>query len=277
MVNKEREKPEDFIGWKSEDGKLEVIGIYDKQGTVTRFKVTCTECSKDKELFPEGYFVISKKNLLRGSKPCGCSKRPTWSEQQYLLVAQRTATKKKIKVKGIVGSFIGKNTKLDCMCYKCKTCWTPTINGIVNGGYGCPACAINKFKPHNKLYRKDAISRCRKMCKKYNYKFKGLPEGWNKGAMSKVQYYSKSHGLITVVYNNFIDNGNRCPFCVKEEQLNNSTEYYGWYETRQDETDCLYVLNFNNEYLKVGRSFNLKRRIQELKRKSGIKNPSIIS
>ena len=29
MIDKKRkrEKPEDFIGWKSEDGKLEVIGI----------------------------------------------------------------------------------------------------------------------------------------------------------------------------------------------------------------------------------------------------------
>ena len=54
------QKPEDFIGWKSPDGKLEVIGIIGKQGTNTVYKVTCTECCKDKELFPSGYFVATK-------------------------------------------------------------------------------------------------------------------------------------------------------------------------------------------------------------------------
>ena len=54
------EKAEDFVGWKSPDGKLEVIGIAGKQGRITTFKVTCTECSKDPELFPDGYFVSLK-------------------------------------------------------------------------------------------------------------------------------------------------------------------------------------------------------------------------
>ena len=37
------EKAEDFIGWKSKDGKLEVIGIHGKKAGRTTFKVTCTE------------------------------------------------------------------------------------------------------------------------------------------------------------------------------------------------------------------------------------------
>ena len=47
MRKNKRQKPEDFIGWISPDGKLEVIGIAGKQGTKTLFKVTCSECSKD--------------------------------------------------------------------------------------------------------------------------------------------------------------------------------------------------------------------------------------
>lgn len=38
------QKPEDFVGWKSPDGKLEVIGINGKQGRAVTFKVTCAEC-----------------------------------------------------------------------------------------------------------------------------------------------------------------------------------------------------------------------------------------
>lgn len=72
-IKKKQQRAENFIGWKSEDGKLEVIGIAGKQGNITTFKVTCTECSKDPELFPDGYFISRKGRLVRGQKPCGCS------------------------------------------------------------------------------------------------------------------------------------------------------------------------------------------------------------
>lgn len=75
---KKRPKAEDFIGWKSHNGTLEVIGVAGKQGYKTLYKVTCTECSKDPELFPDGYFVSLKDNLIRGKLPCGCSKNPYW-------------------------------------------------------------------------------------------------------------------------------------------------------------------------------------------------------
>lgn len=85
------QKSEDFIGWKSQDGKLEVIGVAGKQGSNATFKVTCTECSKDTELFPDGYFVSTKCDLIRGRKPCGCSKTPKWNGWQFLILAKRAA------------------------------------------------------------------------------------------------------------------------------------------------------------------------------------------
>ena len=89
MENKKKyEKVKDFIGWKSLDGKLEVIGIDGKQGHITTLKVTCIECSKDPELFPLGYFVSTKGNLVRGQKPCGCSMYK-WEDWQYLILACR--------------------------------------------------------------------------------------------------------------------------------------------------------------------------------------------
>ena len=69
---KKQEKAEDFIGRTFNYGKLKVIGVAGKQGKNTTFKVTCTECSKDPELFPDGYFVAQKFDLINGHKPCGC-------------------------------------------------------------------------------------------------------------------------------------------------------------------------------------------------------------
>lgn len=36
----------------------------------------------------------------------------------------------------------------------------------------------------------------------------------------------------------------------------------GYYPERKDEKDHLYTINFNNEYIKVGRSFDIKSRIR---------------
>ena len=91
MIKKNYQKSEDYVGWKSPDGKLKVVGIVGKQGSNAIFKVTCTECSKDKELFPEGYFISLKGNLVKGQKPCGCSKKPEWKDWQYLILASRAA------------------------------------------------------------------------------------------------------------------------------------------------------------------------------------------
>lgn len=88
-TKKKQQKAEDFIGWKSEDGKLEVIAIAGKQRCTTTFKATCTECSPDLELFPDGYFISNKGNLKSGQKPCGCSSSPKWYDWQYLILTSR--------------------------------------------------------------------------------------------------------------------------------------------------------------------------------------------
>lgn len=54
---KKRPKAEDFIGWKSHNGTLEVIGVAGKQGYKTLYKVTCTECSKDLSYFLMGILL----------------------------------------------------------------------------------------------------------------------------------------------------------------------------------------------------------------------------
>ena len=48
----------------------------------------------------------------------------------------------------------------------------------------------------------------------------------------------------------------------------------GFYPERAEEQDFLYVLNFDDKFIKVGRSFDVDERIKDLKKPSvsGIKN-----
>lgn len=45
---------------------------------------------------------------------------------------------------------------------------------------------------------------------------------------------------------------------------------FGYYPLRADWDDYLYIIKFNNQYLKIGRSFDVDRRVKELSRKSKV-------
>ena len=252
MTNK-REKPEDFIGWKSPDGKLEVIGIAGKQGTNTIFKVTCTECSKDPELFPDGYFVSPKQHLANGTKPCGCSKKPKWYDWQFLILAHRAA-KDRFIVHGFAEEFKNSYTKLNLECLKDGHKWTASIHNVINGGRGCPKCS-GVYRPTEQ----EALQKCIDICKEMDYDIIGFPCGY-KNQKSRFEYICKIHGKQNVSYNKFVNSGNRCIGCAKD--LGNGN---GYYPERKDETDFLYVLNFDNKFIKVGRSFDVDERIKGLR------------
>lgn len=211
-LKKKREKPEDFIGWKSSDGKLEVRCIIEKSKNTT-FKVTCTECSKDTELFPDGYFVSTKSNLVKGKKPCGCSKQPKWKSWQYLILARRAGEKKNFIVHGFAEEFKNQNTKLNLECLKDGHTWRCTIDTIINKSTtGCPLCGNKKIgsKLRHSQYKVD--SDCKEICQTEGYKFLGFI-GKYTNWLSVLEYECPYHGVHEVTYNNFI-RGKRCPCCA---------------------------------------------------------------
>lgn len=257
------QKSEDFIGWKSQDGKLEVIGVAGKQGSNATFKVTCTECSKDTELFPDGYFVSTKCDLIRGRKPCGCSKTPKWKGWQFLILAKRAA-KDRFIVHGFAEEFKNAYTKLDLECLKDGYRWTASIHMVINGGNGCPKCAGTL-----KLSEQEALQKCIDACKEMDYDAIGFVGGY-KNAKSRFEYNCKIHGKQNVSYNSFVNNGTRCGGCAKD--LGNGN---GYYPERKDETDFLYVLNFDNKFIKVGRSFDVDERLKGLRTASKVPKKKI--
>src|SRR5574343_21305 len=259
-----REKPENFVGWKSPDGKLEVIGIHQESvnGKPATFKITCTECSKDSELFPDGYFVSVKDSLKRGIKPCGCGKNVRWKDWQFLILATRVV-KGCFIVHGFAEEFKGVHTKLNLECLKDRHRWTASINNVVNRGRGCPRCGYESSADLQKIPEHIALQKCIDICKEMDYEAIGFPEGY-KNNCSRFEYNCKIHGKQNVRYHHFIVSGTRCSGCWKDTGNGN-----GYFPERKDETDYLYVLNFNGKFIKVGRSFDIERRIGELQRESG--------
>lgn len=264
MQKKKREKAEDFIGWKSDDGLLEAVSIH---GTKATFKVICNKCKEDTELFPLGYFISQKSHLIVGRKPCGCSKSPKWNKEQHLILARRAA-KGRFIVHNFVEEYKGVKTKLNLECLMDGHKWIASVDSVINNGYGCPKCS-NKYKPTEQ----EAFDRCKSICETEYYESLGFPDGY-KNIHSRFEYSCKKHGKQNVNYGNFVNRGTRCKGCWKERQkeiTRDTGNRNGYYPERKNEQDFLYILDFDSQFIKVGRSFDVDNRITNLKSVSSIK------
>ena len=136
-----------------EEGQLEVVGWSGRDKWSNKFYILkCNKCSKDSELFGEGYFRSLKGNLVNGAVPCGCSKIPKWSKEQFAVLCSRKAKELGYTFLGFVGEWKGAHTKIKVLCEKHGEWSSVTINNLINGGQGCPGCGVDavveaKVKP----------------------------------------------------------------------------------------------------------------------------------
>ena len=277
-IGNKRSKPEDFVGWMSDNGNLEVVEFIgkNKSRTANLYKVTCKICSEDKELFPNGYFISRKGDLVRGQIPCGCGRGTRWSPEQYLIRARR-AGKDRFIVHGFAEEFHGYNTKVSCECLIDGHLWNPSLDNIVNNGNSCPACGNANIRNARRLDYQDMINRSTDYCKERGYTFIKIKEGANLGVVNThIEFYCDKHGLQTGMYHYLVNMCWGCKECGKENKKLKASFMYGYYTDKAQEEDYLYIVNFNNEYIKVGRTFKIKQRIKQLKKQSKCKNVKVV-
>ena len=126
------------------DRQLSIIGWSGKNGSQKYYIVKCSICSKDKEMFGEGYFRISKSDLHLGVIPCGCSKQPVRTKEQYAVMCSRKANSLGYKFLGFVGEWKGQTTKIKMLCKEHGEWSSGNIHNLINKGTGCPKCKVDK-------------------------------------------------------------------------------------------------------------------------------------
>lgn len=139
------------------EGPLTVVGWNGRRGNGNKLYILkCSKCSQDSELFGDGYFRSTKSNLVNGQVPCGCSKTPRWSEEQYIVLCQRKTQELGYKFLGFEGEWKGTFTKIGMLCDEHGDWSSGSINNLINNGHGCPGCkadavAESKIKPDNEM------------------------------------------------------------------------------------------------------------------------------
>ena len=145
---------------------------------------------------------------------------------------------------------------------------------MVNVGNGCPKCSGNA-----RPTEQEALQKCVDICKEMDYNVVGFVDGY-KNNKSRFEYLCKIHGKQNISYNKFVNGGRRCGSCAKDENIRRLREDgngNGYYPERKDEQDYLYILNFNDKFIKVGRSFDVDTRIKDgLIYESGLRDISKI-
>ena len=164
--------------------------------------------------------------------------------------------------------------------YTCPVCSHDEYvqNGLCTGIFESTVRALKLGKGSCRCYnyywtQEQREYQINKICKEEGLTFLG----WE----SEKGYINSSSKFIWVCTENHENSsyissfrgGNRCGTCYRS-----ICTLYGYYPDRKDEEDYLYVISFNDEYLKVGRSFNIEKRIKGgrgLLRLSGMKRDQL--
>ena len=235
---------------------LTVVGCcVEKSATHSLFKVECSICSADVELFPDG-FKSQKSNLVSGKVPCGCSKTK-YDEHQFKLLVKRECTKRNYKFLGWAEKFVGAHTKLLIHNLVNGNIWnTTSVQNFLYGGRGCSVAAATnsgdrRRKPHDMV-----VEQLTEICNTEGHTFVTILD--YKNAHSKFKWVcNKGHNCDTSV-NSFL-RGCRCITCRDIK-----VGLYGFYKDRIHEQDYLYIYKIKGQpYIKVGRSFQPDERLKQ--------------
>lgn len=199
--------------------QIKVLGFSGDKGKQKFYIVVCDYCSKDSDLFGQGYFRSSKGNLINGQLPCGCSSIHRWSEEQQAVRCSRKAAELGYKFLGFVGDWKGNDTKIKMLCEKHGEWVGSCITNLLFSGCGCTKCkaesvsdratkpdeimvssffASGAFHPDTKFYRSE---------RKTNTGFKAY---WD--------VYCPVCGQVGVSLSSNLQKGGRCCGCSRHNQ-----------------------------------------------------------
>ncbi|AGG57815.1 hypothetical protein VPBG_00043 [Vibrio phage helene 12B3] len=150
-VPKWTDRQDEIITQRTLDKKmphLKVIGGNGLKGNKKKFILECDTCSKDTELWSRGSITSIKGNLENSQIPCGCTKTPRWTEDQFKIKVQRACDLKGYAFHGWIGKFKGSTTKLDLENPVTGNRWQSThINSFLSNG----SCDPEASKQSQKL------------------------------------------------------------------------------------------------------------------------------
>lgn len=138
-------------------GILNMVDSYRYKGK-KRFKVVCSVCSKDTELCPKPFDILSFELLKRGAIPCLCSKKPNYTQDQKLIILRRLCEEKGYKLINFPNR-ITMQGRLGIFNPSTKSYWRPNVNDFWNNRSNDPALLTHSLnKVENTLHKLNKVT-----------------------------------------------------------------------------------------------------------------------
>jgi len=127
------------------ENQIQVVGWNGLTRNAKKYLLKCSICSKDPEMFREGYFSCAKAHLLNGLLPCGCAPKYKWNQEQYKLRLDRIGAIKGFSFVGWANDFTTANATVcivQCIKEGHGTAKGPISYMLVekNPNFGCYEC-----------------------------------------------------------------------------------------------------------------------------------------
>ena len=153
-------KKDKYLGMKirtPKKGVLTVVGWETKGCRSKMYKLKCSLCSEDLELFPD-YFTLDTSSLTRKVIPCGCYSKYRFNEQQQQVRVNRRCEELGYIFNGWVGEFKGVYTKINIYNPSTNNAWCTTdINSLINRGSKDPKQNMRNKEKNDSEYIKHFI------------------------------------------------------------------------------------------------------------------------
>lgn len=205
---------DEFIGQTFNGGKMVVVGWNgERQKRVKLYSCHCSECAKDPELFGDAMFRSLKSGLVNlGQLPCGCSKKPKWTADQYRILISRKALG---RYSAVIPDDARSTTNVLCKCSieGCGYTWESSIASLLNKGSGCRRCFDNAKGEAQTTPESIAIGKILKIADEKGWIFHGFKSGW-KNTRSRILLECSHSHQWDVEYSNVVYGGTGCSRCA---------------------------------------------------------------
>ena len=202
----------------------------------------------------------------------------------YIPQCEIICNRNNISFRGFVGSFVGMATIIDAICNKCDHNITQiTLGKLLHGGK--VVCGVCKNKSPNSLtikIRKEAshAEKCETRCKDLGLNFigwKGVYVGGSTLVDARCILCGSDVTKKTTISSLINTRKYGCIKCVPKVDINNKstqiTGNLGYIPAKKSTKDHLYLIEIHMpdgvSMIKVGRAFDMNRRMKQLERDSG--------
>ena len=193
-------------------GIITVLGVVQRIPNRPKYVwMSCSICSDDDELWPEGSMCCLPGALTKGCVPCSCSKKPTLTLEQHMIITKRLLVGTPHKVMFVSRPKENGSVVATILCPDHGE-WTCSTDSIKNRTHGCMKCYRSTISNRVRKPESDARKEIIDVAAKLGHEFIEFIGGYT-GSHSRASMKCIDHGYFDVLVTNYRKEKANCPKC----------------------------------------------------------------